>query len=341
MRTGPRTRTLEALAAEGSIPVFNMLTAATIPSQALADLMTLQEAFPDTPLDELRLAYVGDGNNVARSLALLGGTRGSSRRRLAGGLRARAEAGGTRTQDPREAVAGAHAIYTDVWVSMGDEDTADARRAALAAYRIDDELLDAAAPGRDRPALPPRPPGRGDHRRRPLRRAPADLGPGGEPPPRPEGAAGMAARRGLREDAGDAAAEEAHRQEGPRQEEARQEGRGEEAPPKPRKKPARTAAPAPRSAKAAPRVKPKPAQRRSKRTAAARSQTEAARDVALFDNLGAIKDVLAEHLVLSAERLQETLDDAVRRGRMLPTDAQELAERLTNTGRRQLEELLE
>ena len=49
--------------------------------------------------------------------------------------------------DPREAVAGANAIYTDVWVSMGDEDTADARRAALGPYRIDDALLDAAAPG--------------------------------------------------------------------------------------------------------------------------------------------------------------------------------------------------
>ena len=109
------------------------------------------------------------------------------------------------------------------------------------------------------------------------------------------------------------------------------------------KKPARSAAPVPRTAKtakAAPRVKPKPAQRRSKRTAAARSKTEAARDVALFDNLAAVKDVLAEHLVLSADRLQETIDDAVRRGRLLPTDAQELAERLTSTGRRQLEELL-
>lgn len=110
-----------------------------------------------------------------------------------------------------------------------------------------------------------------------------------------------------------------------------------------KRKTARGAAPAPRpakAAKAAPRVKPKPAERRSKRTAAARSKTEAARDVALFDNLGAIRDVLAEHLVFSAERLQETLDDAVRRGRMLPTDAQELAERLKSTGRRQLEELL-
>jgi hypothetical protein len=109
------------------------------------------------------------------------------------------------------------------------------------------------------------------------------------------------------------------------------------------KRPAKSAPPGPRTAKAAnaaPRVTSKPAQRRSKRTAAARSGTEAARDVALFDNLGAVRSVLAEHLVFSAERLQDTLDDAVRRGRMLPADAQELADRLKTSGRRQLEELL-
>ena len=109
------------------------------------------------------------------------------------------------------------------------------------------------------------------------------------------------------------------------------------------KRPAKSAPPGPRTikaAKAAPRVASKPAQRRSKRTAAARSGTEAARDVALFDNLATVRSLLAEHLVFSAERLQDTIADAVRRGRMLPTDAQELAERLTSTGRRQLEELL-
>ena len=109
------------------------------------------------------------------------------------------------------------------------------------------------------------------------------------------------------------------------------------------KRPAKSAPPRPRTAKAAnaaPRVTSKPAERRSKRTAAARSGTEAARDVALFDNLGAVRTLLAEHLVFSAERLQDTLDDAVRRGRMLPTDAQELADRLKTSGRRQLEELL-
>ena len=147
VRTGPDAD-LEALAAEGSIPVFNMLTAGHHPSQALADLMTLQEAFPGTSLDALKLAYVGDGNNVARSLAVLGGIAGLDVAVASpAGYELEPEAGGTRTDDPRAAVAGAHAIYADVWVSMGDEDTADARRAALGPYRLDDALLDAAAPG--------------------------------------------------------------------------------------------------------------------------------------------------------------------------------------------------
>jgi hypothetical protein len=106
-----------------------------------------------------------------------------------------------------------------------------------------------------------------------------------------------------------------------------------------RKPAARTAPPEP-AAKAAPRVDPKPAQRRSKRTAAARTKDEAARDVALFDNLGALRDLLAGTLVLTGERLQETLDDAVRRGRMLPSDAQELADKITAAGRRQLDDLV-
>jgi len=110
------------------------------------------------------------------------------------------------------------------------------------------------------------------------------------------------------------------------------------------KKPAtaarKPAARKPAAKKAAPRVTPKPAERRSKRTAVARSPSEAARDVALFDNLGALGELLAEHLVLTVERLQETLDDAVRRGRMLPDDAADIAQRLSQAGRRQVEELL-
>ena len=147
VRTGP-DELLEELASEGSIPVFNMLTAGHHPSQVLADLMTLREAFPQTPLSELKLAYVGDGNNVARSLCLVGGIAGLDVAVASPpGYELEPGCGGTRTNDPAEAVAGAHAVYADVWVSMGDEETADERRAALTPYRIDDTLLDAAAPG--------------------------------------------------------------------------------------------------------------------------------------------------------------------------------------------------
>jgi hypothetical protein len=106
------------------------------------------------------------------------------------------------------------------------------------------------------------------------------------------------------------------------------------------RKPAAKKAAATKPTKARPRVTPKPAQRRSKRTSVARTSSEAARDVALFDNLSGLGDLLAEHLVLTKERLQETLDDAVRRGRMLPDDAADIALRLSIAGRKQVEELL-
>ena len=93
------------------------------------------------------------------------------------------------------------------------------------------------------------------------------------------------------------------------------------------------------AAKPKPKAARKPADRRSKRTSAARSDAEAARDVALFDNFSAIRDLLAEHVVLTAERLQESLDDAVRRGRMLPLDAEDLTQRLVTAGRRHADEL--
>jgi ornithine carbamoyltransferase len=134
---------LAALAAEDCLPVFNMLTQGHHPCQVLADLQTLREAFGS--LAGLKLAYVGDGNNMARSLVELGTLAGVE-------VVVSAPAGYTldgvpNVADPHAAVAGAHAVYTDVWVSMGDEDTAAARRAALGPYRIDDALLDAAAPG--------------------------------------------------------------------------------------------------------------------------------------------------------------------------------------------------
>jgi ornithine carbamoyltransferase len=146
IRTGPDAL-LEELAESSEVPVFNMLTAGHHPCQALADLMTLREQFGR--LEGLKLAYVGDGNNVARSLALVGAIAGVevAVASPAGYALTGDSAGAQLTDDPAEAVAGAHAVYADVWVSMGDEDTAGARRAALAPYRIDDALLDLAAPG--------------------------------------------------------------------------------------------------------------------------------------------------------------------------------------------------
>ena len=145
VRTGPDA-VLEELASYSAMPVFNMLTEGHHPCQALADLLTLREAFG--ALDGLVLAYVGDGNNVARSLAVLGAVAGVEVRVAAPpGYQLEPVAGAVLTDDPVEAVAGANVVYADVWVSMGDEATADERRAALAPYRLDDALLDRAAPG--------------------------------------------------------------------------------------------------------------------------------------------------------------------------------------------------
>jgi ornithine carbamoyltransferase len=164
VRTGPHEM-LEELAEHSSVPVINMLTSLHHPCQALADLLTLREAYG--ALDGLRLAYVGDGNNVARSLALLGSLAGlevavaaPEGYQLEADLRLPAGASGSLSlhTDPREAVAGACAVYTDVWVSMGDEHAEEHRRRALADYRVDDTLLDLAAPGafamHDLPAHP-------------------------------------------------------------------------------------------------------------------------------------------------------------------------------------------
>ncbi len=146
LRTGSDER-LEELAAHATVPVVNLLSPLHHPCQALADLMTLREAFG--AIEGRKLAYVGDGNNVARSLAVLGGLAGvevavaaPDAHQLEDGLGARL------TSDPAEAVAGAHAVYTDVWVSMSDADEeAAARREALAPYRLDEALLERAAPG--------------------------------------------------------------------------------------------------------------------------------------------------------------------------------------------------
>ncbi len=150
VRTGPQS-IVEELAAHASVPVINMLTAEHHPCQALADLLTLRERFGQT--EGLRLAYVGDGNNVAASLMLLGARAGvevavATPAELAppqGVVEAAARDGSVVvTDDPAEAAAGAHALYTDVWVSMGDEDDGAVRRELLEPYRLDEALLERA-----------------------------------------------------------------------------------------------------------------------------------------------------------------------------------------------------
>jgi ornithine carbamoyltransferase len=146
LRTNSEER-LRELARHAEVPVVNMLSPDHHPLQALADLMTMREAFGE--VEGRVLTYVGDGNNVARSLAILGTLAGVEVRVAAPGGFQLAEAHGAALyEDPADAAAGADVLYTDVWVSMGDdESTAAARREALAPYRLDDALLDHAAPG--------------------------------------------------------------------------------------------------------------------------------------------------------------------------------------------------
>jgi ornithine carbamoyltransferase len=146
VRTAPH-ETLETLAEHASVPVINLLTAKHHPCQVLADLLTLRERFG--AVDGLKLAYIGDGNNMANSLMLLGALAGvqvvvatppelSPDDELVASL----DGSVSVTSDPAEAAAGAHALYTDVWVSMGDDEaSAGRRRALLAPYRLDGPLL--------------------------------------------------------------------------------------------------------------------------------------------------------------------------------------------------------
>ncbi len=140
IRTGAH-EPVEELAMYARVPVINMLTHDHHPCQALADLLTLRERFGS--LEGLKLAYVGDGNNMARSLVVAGAVAGvevvvSSPPELS--------LEGAEPVAPEDAVRDAHAVYTDVWVSMGDEDVAEHKRELLAPYRIDDVLLDRARP---------------------------------------------------------------------------------------------------------------------------------------------------------------------------------------------------
>jgi ornithine carbamoyltransferase len=146
LRTGSEEMLAE-LARHATVPVVNMLSPRHHPCQALADLLTMREAFGD--IAGRRLTYVGDGNNVARSLAVVGALAGVEVAIAApDGYQLEPTAAARLTDDPVAAATGADVLYTDVWVSMSDDaGTATTRRAALAEYRIDDALLDRAAPG--------------------------------------------------------------------------------------------------------------------------------------------------------------------------------------------------
>lgn len=145
--------TLEKMAQHAGVPVINALSDERHPCQALADAMTLMERF--STLEGLKFAFIGEGNNVATSTGLLLAMLGAEVRiaspegfglpertlREAKGLE------GTLVQlaDPKEAVQGARAVYTDTWISMGQEGQAEARRKVFEGYRVDEELLSHAA----------------------------------------------------------------------------------------------------------------------------------------------------------------------------------------------------
>jgi ornithine carbamoyltransferase len=135
IRTGPH-ETVEQLARHARIPVINMLTHEHHPCQALADLMTLRERFGR--LDGLKLAYVGDGNNVARSLMIASRLAGVEFAPATPDELALPELGSVPVD---EALRDAHAVYTDVWISMGDEADAERKRELLAPFRVDEKLL--------------------------------------------------------------------------------------------------------------------------------------------------------------------------------------------------------
>ncbi len=149
---------VEKLAEVADVPVINALSDREHPCQALADLLALRERFGR--LRGLTVAFVGESNNVFQSHALAAVGQGIEIR-LAhppgygpdgpaqAAIRAAAARGGGRLtlgNDPRDAAAGADAVYTDTWSSMGDEDEAAARRAAFAPFHVDAALMRLAAP---------------------------------------------------------------------------------------------------------------------------------------------------------------------------------------------------
>ncbi|HSH79962.1 MAG TPA: ornithine carbamoyltransferase [Herpetosiphonaceae bacterium] len=144
---------VDELAANSDVPVINALSDREHPCQALADFLTIQERFED--IRGRKIAFIGDGNNVAHSLLLMGALLGASVTvagpagftpdamvvEQARGLAEASGAGIVVTPEPRLAVAGADVVYTDVWTSMGQEAEREARLAAFAPYQITEELL--------------------------------------------------------------------------------------------------------------------------------------------------------------------------------------------------------
>jgi ornithine carbamoyltransferase len=127
---------LEQMAAVNAAPVLNMLSGSDHPLQALADLLTIKQLFGR--LDGLKVAFIGEGNNVSRSLAegcALAGAEFVIASPEGHGLEAVRQ-----VTDPAEAVEGADIVYSDVWVSMGGEESAE-RRAAFEPYQVDEALM--------------------------------------------------------------------------------------------------------------------------------------------------------------------------------------------------------
>ena len=146
---------LEAMAATDAVPVVNLLSDRAHPSQIVADLLTLRQRWGK--FDGRSLAWVGDGNNVARSL-VIGSALAGLELRLACppghyvdpvAVDAARALGATivETDHPAEAVAGADAVYTDVWVSMGQESETNERVDAFANFTVDESLMAGTAPG--------------------------------------------------------------------------------------------------------------------------------------------------------------------------------------------------
>ena len=145
--------TIEELAKWSHVPVINALSDRYHPCQILADMLTLQERFGR--LEGIKLAFVGDGNNVANSLMLTAGRLGvhvavatpAGYQPEAAIVAEAAEMGSiTVTEDPSEALTGADAVYTDVWTSMGQEAESAERRRAFQPYQVNETLLALAKP---------------------------------------------------------------------------------------------------------------------------------------------------------------------------------------------------